>query len=178
MRIALSVVLLIVGSTITTVMAQEKPPSTNTRSNDARKLSTTDEKAVMQAIVDEIYAHHLQGYVADVGKQEPGSVYELNAYFKPTLNSTGTGWVIYKLMPYGQVLRMFSLRSDGVAVLYGKLRDRFPPTQPSYLTVYMNDEELYQFETEALRTHFDVMLKPSAERVAQALARQKERISP
>ena len=63
-------------------------------------------------------------------------IYELNAYFKPTLNSTGTGWVIYKLMPYGQVLRMFSLRSDGVAVLYGKLRDRFPPTQPSYLTVY------------------------------------------
>jgi len=173
--IALCAVLLVLTST---ALAQEKRPDANTETQGAQKLTATDEEAVEQAIVDEIYAHHLEGYVADVGKQQSGSVYELNAYFKPTLNSNNAGWVVYKLMPYGQVLRMFTLRSDGVAVLYGKLRDRFPPTQPSYLTVYMDDDELFRFETNALKAHLDVSLKPSAKRVAQALARQKGRTSP
>jgi hypothetical protein len=173
--IALCAVLLVLTST---ALPQGKRLNANTETQGAQKLTTADEEAVEQAIVDEIYAHHLQGYMADVGKQQSGSVYELNAYFKPTLNSNKAGWVVYKLMPYGQVLRMFTLRRDGVAMLYGKLRDRFPPTQPSYLTVYMGDDELCQFETNALKAHFDVSLKPSAERVAQALARQKERTSP
>ncbi|MGA9854687.1 MAG: hypothetical protein WBR29_05355 [Gammaproteobacteria bacterium] len=174
LKTVLSIVLLIAGLTAT---AQETQLGANSKANAAQKLTPVEE-AVTLAIVDEIYAHHLQGFVADVGKQQSASVYELNAYFKPALNSKKVGWVVYKLMPYGQVLRMFTLRQDGVAVLYGKLRDRFPPTQPSYLTVYMDDDELCRFETNALKVHFDVSLKPSAERVAQAVARQKERTSP
>lgn len=175
MAIVLSLVLLIMGLT---AAGQEPPLDTNTQANGVQKLTPVEEKAVTRAIVDEIYVHHLQGYVADVGKQQSASIYELNAYFKPTLNSNKVGWVVYKLMPYGQVLRMFTLRRDGVAVLYGKLRDRFPPTQPSYLTVYMDDGELCRFETNALKANFNVSLRPSAERVGQAVARQKERTSP
>lgn len=174
-RIALGIVLLI---STWTALAHGQRSNANAESQGAQKLTTPDEEVVEQAIVDEIYAHNLQGYVADVGKQQSGSVYEFNAYFKPNLNNNKAGWVVYKLMPYGQVLRMFTLRRDGVAVLYGKLRDRFPPTQPSYLTVYMDDDELCRFETNALKAHFDVSLKPSAEGVAQALARQKERTAP
>jgi hypothetical protein len=159
-------------------VAQEPIAGPNTKGDSAQSLSTADKNAVMQAVVDEIYAEHLQGYVADVGKNMSGFEYQLNAYFKPTLNSDRAGWVIYKLMPYGQVLRMFSIRSDGVAVLYGKLRDRFPPTQPSYLTVYMDEDQLCQFEKEWSKEHFNVTLKPSADRIAEALARQRTRNSP
>ena len=173
--IALGIVLLVLTST---ALSHGQRSNANSESQGAQKLTMPDEEAVEQAIVDEIYAHHLQGYVTDVGKQQSGSVYELNAYFKPTLNNNKAGWVVYKLMPYGQVLRMFTVRRDGIAVLYGKLRDRFPPTQPSYLTVYMDDDELCRFETNASKAHFDVSLKPNAERVAQALARQKKRTSP
>ena len=174
-RIAPCIALLVLTSP---AFAQGTHPNPNTESQGAQKLTTANEEAVEQAIVDEIYAHRLQGYVADVGKQKSGSIYELNAYFKPTLTDNRTGWIIYKLMPYGQVLRMFSLQTDGVAVLYGKLENRFPPTEPSYLTVYMDDEQLCQFEREALKAHFDVALNPSADRVEQALARQKQRTSP
>lgn len=173
--IMLCTVLLVLTAT---ALAQGKRPNANTETQGAQKLTAADEEAVEQAILDEMYAHHLQGYVADIGKQESGPVYQLRAYFKPNLNSNRAGWVIYKLMPYGQVLRMFSLRSDGLAVLYGRLRDRFPPTQPSYLTVYMDDDQLCQFERDWSKEHFDVLLKPSTDRVAEALARQRKRNAP
>jgi hypothetical protein len=70
---------------------------------------------------------------------------------------------------------LFSIRSDGLAILYGKLRDHFPPTQPSYLTVYMDDDELCQMEREWKKGQFTVELKPSADRVTEARARQKKR---
>lgn len=140
-----------------------------------RPLTPADKKAVEQAIVDEIYLNDLEGYGFDVGKQISDSRYELNAYFKPTLNSENAGWVIYKLMPYGEVYRMFYIRSDGLAVLFGKLRDRFPPTQPSYLTVYIDDDELCRMKTEWQKGRLTVELKPSADRLAEARARQQKR---
>jgi hypothetical protein len=73
------------------------------------------------------------------------------------------------------VYRLFSIGNDGLAILYGKLRDRFPPTHPSYLTVYMDDDELCQLEREWQKGHFTVELKPSAERIAEARARQQKR---
>lgn len=156
-------------------VGQERNAGSAVRSDNARSLSQTDKDAVVQAILDEMYADNLQPYIIDVGKELSPSVYQLNIYFKPTLNKDNAGWVIYKLMPYGQVYRLFSIRSDGLAILYGKLRDRFPPTQPSYLTVYMDDDELCQMERDWEKGHFTVQLKPSAERLAQAGARQKKR---
>ncbi|MGC9198781.1 MAG: hypothetical protein ACP5E5_07550 [Acidobacteriaceae bacterium] len=89
----------------------------NPETEGAQRLTTAEEEAVKQDIVDEIYGHPLQGYVADVGKQPWRSFYELNASFKPTLNRNKTGWVVYKRMPHGQVSRMFTLRRDRLAVL-------------------------------------------------------------
>ena len=156
-------------------MTQESDASPDTRSGNAQILSAADRNSVIQAVVDEIYDHHLQGYVADVGKHVSDSQYQVGVYFKPTLNSDGAGWVIYKLMPYGEVLRMFTLRSDGLAVLHGKLGGRFPPTQPSYLTVYMDDAELCQFKKQWSKEFFAVNINPSAERVGEARARQLKR---
>jgi len=159
-------------------VGQERKASPDEKSDNARPLSAADRNAVMQAIVDEIYANSLQGYGFDVGKQTSASAYQLEAYFKPTLKKDNAGWVIYKLMPYGEVLRMFTIRRDGMAVLFGKLRDRFPPTQPSYLTVYMDDDELCQMKREWGKGHFTVELKPSADRVAEARARERKRNAP
>ena len=160
------------------VIAQVQNMGPDPKTDTAHSLSTADKIAVMEAIVDEIYANNIQGFMADVGTETPDSGYQVNAYFKPAVNSNKTGWVIYKLMPYGEVLRMFTLCRDGSAVLYGKLRDRFPPTQPSYLTVYMDDDELCQAKSEWSKEHFAVELIPSAERIADAVARDRKRNSP
>jgi hypothetical protein len=119
---------------LTQAMSQDRQPSPAQIGGNPRPLSSADQKAVEQAIVDEIYLNNLEGYGFDVGKQISTSEYELSAYFKSTLNSDNAGWVIYKLMPCGEVYRLFSIRNDGLAILHSKLRDRFPPTQPSYLT--------------------------------------------
>ncbi len=175
MRRIISATFALVFLALSQGVGQERKAGHDEKSDNARPLSQADKDAVVQAIVDEMYINNLQGYGFDVGKQISDSAYQLKVYFKPTLNSDRIGWVIYKLMPYGEVLRMFSVRSDGLAVLHGKLRDRFPPTQPSYLTVYMDDDELCQSKRECSKQHFTVELKPSANRIAEARARQQKR---
>ena len=175
MRRIISITLALVFLVLSHGMGQEHKSSSDEKSENSRALSPDDRSAVVQAIVDEMYANDLQGYGFDVGKQTSGSAYQLRAYFKPTLNSDRAGWVIYKLMPYGEVLRMFNVRSEGLAVLYGKLRNRFPPTEPSYLTVYMDDDVLCRTKMEWSKEDITVELKPSPERVEAARARQKSR---
>ena len=175
--ISIGLVLLLLAAT-QSALCQEPRASSNGKIEDSQALTTAETDAVEQAIVDEIYANHLQGFVADIGKDVSGSKYEIRGYFKPTLNADKAGWVIYKLMPYGEVLRMFTLRNDGLAVLFGKLRDHFPPTQPSYLTVYMDDDELCRLKKEWKKEEFTVDLKPPAHRVAEAVARQRKTQSP
>jgi hypothetical protein len=175
MRRIICVTLALLFLALSQGVGQESKAGTAEGSDNARPLSQADKDAVVQAILDEMYVDNLQPYVIDVGKELSRSEYQLNIYFKPTLNKDNAGWAIYKLMPYGQVYRLFSIRSDGLAILYGKLRDRFPSTQPSYLTVYMDDDDLCQMERDWGKEHFTVQLKPSAERLAQARARQKKR---
>ena len=175
MRRTISVTLALLFLALSQVVGQEQKARTDDKSENGRPLSEADKDAVVQAILDEMYVNNLQPYVIDVGKELSRSEYQLNVYFKPSLNKDNAGWVVYKLMPYGQVYRLFSLRSDGLGVLYGKLRDHFPPTQPSYLTVYMDDEELCQIERGWQKGHLTVQLKPSADRIAKARARQEKR---
>lgn len=175
MRRTICITLALLFLALSQVAGLEQKARTDDKLADAQPLSQADKDAVVQAVIDEIYVNNLQPYVIDVGKELSRSEYQLNIYFKPNLNKDNVGWVIYKLMPYGQVYRLFSVRSDGLAVLYGKLRDHFPPTQPSYLTVYMDDEELCQIEREWQKGYFTVQLKPSAGRIADAQSRQKKR---
>jgi len=175
MRRIISITLCLLFFALARGVAQERGASLTEKNDNARPLSPADKDAVVQAIVDEMYANDLQPYVMDVGKEVSPSEYQVALYFKPTLNNNGAGWVIYKLLPYGEVHRMFTLHSDGSAVLFGKLRDRFPPTEPSYLTVYMDDDELCKTKREWQKGYFTVQLKPSADRVAEARTRQQKR---
>lgn len=156
-------------------ICQTARANVKTGSGSSYALTPSEKDAAKQAIVDEIYANSLQGYVADVGLKTSNSVYSLTVYFKPSLNADKEGWVIYKLMPYGQVLRMFTIRNDGIAVLFGNLRDHFPPTEPSYLTVYMNDDELCRNEKEWEKDFVEVHLIPTRDRVSAAHRRQRQR---
>jgi hypothetical protein len=178
MRQIISIIFVLLFFALPHGVSQERGSSQNEKNDEIQPLAPSDKAAVKQAIVDEMYANQLQGFGFDVGKQISDSDYQLKAYFKPSLNRNGAGFVIYKLMPYGEVLRLFSVRSDELAVLYGKLRDRFPPTQPSYLTVYADDDELCKMKRDWQKEYFTVELKPSAERVAEALARERKRNSP
>lgn len=144
-----------------------------------RPVTHAQQKAVILAIEDEVYALKLQGYYGDVGRPvgEPFA-HRLTAYIQPTLHG-GAGWVIYKLMPYGQVYRLFKVfktKAGDLAVLYGKPSNGFPPTEPSYLTVYMSSQELCRLEGTWRRVGFVIQIKPSASRVRQAVGRQKERM--
>ena len=134
-------------------------------------------QAVVQAIEDEIYDRGYQTKFADVGSPDGPGGHLLPVYIQPSL-SEGRGWVIYKLMPYGEVYRMFYVRKDGLAVLHGDPRNGFPPTQPDYLTVYMDDTELCQLKSRWLKASFVVETEPRAALISAAHARDLRRSSP
>jgi hypothetical protein len=131
-------------------------------------------QAVVQAIEDEIYVRGYQTKFADIGAPDGPTGHRVPAYIEPSL-AQGRGWVIYKLMPYGEVYRMFYVRKDGLVVLHGNPRNGFPPTQPDYLTVYMSDKELCQLKGQWLKTSFVVETEPSAATVSAARARDLKR---
>lgn len=145
-------------------------------------VTEADEKAVVQAIEDEIYDYGYQGwdfgYVgATVGRGEQ----RIPIYIQPTLDldpdlhDKGTGYLIYKLMPFGEVYRLFSIENDGSAIIYGNPELGFTPERPNYLTVYMDDDELIRDKQTWLKAIYDLQLNPSKERLHQAAEHQRKR---
>jgi len=139
-------------------------------------VTEEDAKAIVEAIEDEIYDYNYHPSFMDVG--EPAGAdrdqHRLTVYIQPHIRN-GIAWVIYKLMPHGEVYRMFYIRDDGLAVLHGDPEIGFPPTQPNYLTVYMADEELCRLKAEWLKYYYVIDISPDPGRVQQAMERQKKR---
>jgi len=130
---------------------------------------------IIQAVEDEIYVNGFYSYYGDMGT--PGddeSEHILNIYFGPVV-SGNHGWVIYKLMPKGEVYRMYQIRVDESIVLYGDPEHRFPPTQPSYMTVYMDDDVLCKLKRDWVRKTFKISTKPTQDTLNQARARHPKR---
>lgn len=144
-------------------------------STSVAPIDSVQIKALVQAIQDEIYADNLQADGYDAGVPVGKDAYRLQLYVQPAFNEQGLAWAIYKLMPYGEVLRMFWIGRNGTAFLYGKPADRFRPTGPSYLTAYMGDGELVRAKQTWTRTYFSVDLRPSAENLRESKERQKKR---
>ena len=117
----------------------------------------------------------LQGYGANASSGVRNGTYELPLYVKPSFNDQDTGWRS-QYLPVGEVLRMFSVEPNGVANIYGHPEWNFPPTEPSYLTVYMSDDDLCQSKHDWLRTKLVLELVPSKERLREATARQRLRM--
>lgn len=139
------------------------------------RITSAQVRAVGQAIEDEIYDRGLQKHSYMVGPEIRPGVTQLPYYVRPTLKG-GEGGVIYKLMPYGEVIRGFYFKPNGLAVLDGDPDSGFPPTDPDMLTLYLDDDQVCNWKHTWLRLHFEVIDNPSAERSSQAAMRQKERV--
>lgn len=157
-----------------TIMVLVSPSTLSFQEN--RQVRAAEVKALTQAIEDEIYDYGYQARFADVGKQGGHGELELSLYVMPSFNGQGLGWAIYKLMPYGEVLRMFWIRKDGMAVLGNNPEFGFPPTESSYLTVYMDDDELCHDKQTWLKSSFVIQPHPTSQRLREAAERQKERV--
>lgn len=150
-----------------------------------QRITPSEVRAVAQAITDEIYDYGYESYGFDyVGKQIAQGVTSVRVYIEPTLRTgpglgeveEGLGYVIYKYMPFGEVLRLFWFNKKGLAILGGNPELGFPPENPNYLTVYMDDDELCRDKATWLKASFVIRLHPSTERLREAAERQKERI--
>jgi hypothetical protein len=126
--------------------------------------------ALIVAIQDEIYTNGYEKAYVDVG---PGRV---PLYVNPKLENDML-WMIYKLMPHGEVFRGAFLSADPhLIILAGDPHDGFPPTQGAAMrTVYLPDDDVIRMKTTWRRTHFSVKLSPTREEVQEAKRRQEQR---
>ena len=72
-------------------------------------------------------------------------------------------------------MRMFWIDPSGLAKVGGHPEWDFPPTEPSYLTVYMDDGDLCKLKGEWIHARLQIELQPSKEVIAEAMKRQRDR---
>ena len=140
-----------------------------------RPISVKEARAVILAVEDEVYDRGYQKRFYMVGPEVSRGVTRLPLYIQPTVKKDG-GTAIYKLMPYGEVLRGFHFSKDGLAVLEGDPDGGFPPTDPDVLTLYLDDDDVCRWKHTWKKYFFEIIDSPSAERIQEAVARQKQRV--
>jgi len=160
-----SLVLLCVATTLLAGRPQQK-----------RAIREADINAVIEAIQDEIYDLKVEKDFFSVGTtpRENRDQEVLNVYFQPEVIDNSRSWVIYKLMPGGEVIRMYEIGRSGRIYLHGKPGE-FNITGPDYPTVFMDDDKLCKLKHDWIKRYFVVDTNPSAELVAAARARQRNR---
>lgn len=144
-----------------------------------RRITPAEVKVVTAAVEDEIYDYGYYGDFYQIGENIGTTrhwVARLHIYINPNYNvADGYGEVIYKLMPVGQIYRLFYLDEKGQVTLDGDPQVHFPMTQPSHQTVFMDDEEVCSREQTWIKSFFTVDTTPSAEAIMRAAERQKLR---
>ena len=134
--------------------------------------------AVAQAIEDELYdlRHEKLYFQIDENSGGDSSPAEISMYISKEISPNGTGVVIYKDMPYGEVYRYFDVEADGTVKLSGDPTSKFPPHGGSMLTIYMTDEEVCDFiQRKAYKAKFTVDPHASPKRIREAEDRQLDR---
>ena len=144
-----------------------------------RRLTPLEVKMVKQAVEDEIYDY---GYYKDFYQmgRNLGTpkhwIARVRIYIDPVYNSTDNyGRMIYKLMPYGQIYRLFDIEPNGQIKLDGDPDDHFPPTQPSRQTVFMGSDKVCRSEQTWMKSFFVIDTAPSLDTIKSAAQRQKVR---
>ncbi len=144
-----------------------------------RPLSPSEVKGIIQAVEDEIYDTESYGEFYQMGDNLGSPQHwkaRMHIYVDPEYDQTeNVGEVVYKFMPYGEILRVFSLSKDGLVVLDGDPHNRFPPTQPSHQTVYADDEEVCRMKHNWANQSFVVDVSPTPTMIQEAARRQKSR---
>jgi hypothetical protein len=146
----------------------------------AREIVSEDTNTVVLAIQDEIYDYGYQKEFWGFETSGPrGPEAQFNIYIKPELTPAQggvEGIVIYKYPPFGEVIRPFVLAPNGTAYLVGNPSNGFPWTQPNTKTIYMNDDEICRDKHDWRKVQFELDLTPTANRVREAVERQKLRV--
>jgi hypothetical protein len=139
-------------------------------------LSRKQVADVILAIEDEVYDYSEEKAFGVATNDSPVKAATLALYVNPHLTSDGRGEVIYKYLPFGEVIRDLYIRPDGLVVLGGNPRIGFPVTQPSHLTQFMDGRELRQDKSRWLHGEFTILLHPPKKLVLQAAERQVKRV--
>jgi hypothetical protein len=144
-----------------------------------RRLKPTEIGKIRQALEDEIYDYGYYGGFYQIGENTGTAQHWIarsRLYINPVYDTVdGNGAVIYKLMPYGQVYRVFFIDKNGDIKLDGNPQNKFPITQPSHQTVFMDEDELCRFESTWIKTTLVVNTEPTTETIRTAAHRQKVR---
>jgi len=142
------------------------------------RLTQSETRALVQAVQDEIYDREYQGYFfpegGPVGDVISESRTRVPLYVDPVLED-GEGEAIYKLMPYGEVLRLFHVHKNGTIVLDGDPELGFPASQPNRKTLYLEDRDVNRMKREWVKSSFEIDLSPRPETIQDVVRRQKQR---
>jgi hypothetical protein len=133
---------------------------------------------IKQAILDEIYDYGLNKDFYQMGDNVGVPQHwlaRMHLYINPIYSADRGGAVIYKLMPYGQIYRVFDIDKGGDVTLDGDPGNHFPQTQPSYQTVFMDEGDLGRLERAWLKSSFVVDAEPTDDIIRGAALRQKAR---
>lgn len=134
--------------------------------------------ALQKAITDEIYDYEYEEQYfpegGPVGQALSEEKTRVPLYINPIIQD-GQGEVIYKLMPYGEIFRIFHLHANGLLILDGDPEIGFPASQPDRKTVYMDDADLARMRAKWTHSSFEVLLIPSRGMIQDAVSRQKMR---
>jgi hypothetical protein len=159
---------------LTVLVSPLKAQAPTQSSRDSKELLP----AVAQAIEDELYdlKHEKLYFQIDENSGGDTSPAEISIYVSKEVSPNGTGVVVYKDMPYGEVYRYFDVEPDGTIKLAGDPTSKFPPYGGSMLTVYMTDEEVFDFiEHKAYKFKFTIDPQASPKRIHDAEERQLRR---
>lgn len=149
-------------------------PTKTVGAKSIQPVTQRDVAAVLLAIKDEVYAGGCAPAFMDIGKPAGHGAHEINVYFSPSFRD-GYSWTVYKFWPFGEVYRMYWVDKAGLAHLAGHPDWGFPPTEPSYLTIYMGDSQLCRLKAQWKLVPLDIKINPGEDRVREAVQRQKER---
>lgn len=134
--------------------------------------------AVVQAVEDEVYDLGEEGEYFLIDNQGAGDTKPaaISIYISTEISADGHGIAVYKLMPYGEIYRYFTVRHDGLVVLSDDPHKGFKPTGGSMLTVYMSNDTVCDFITHrSIKSSFVVDPEVSRGRLGEAIQRQLKR---
>lgn len=145
----------------------------------SRHLKPSEIAQLKQAVEDEIYDYGYSAKFYEIGENLGTSQHwkaRVHLFVNPVYDvGEKHGEVIYKLMPYGKIYRLFYIDAEGKLTLDGDPQNGFPITQPSHQTVFMDDLDVCRDVQSWTDTFFVVDTSPTLDMVKDAAQRQKQR---
>ena len=133
-----------------------------------RQVTTKEIDAVVLAITDEIYSHHYNPSYAEIGGQ-------LRVYVDPTVKNELI-WVIYKLLPLGELYRSARILPDGIASLAGSPDTGFPIQNGTvFFTYFLDDDELMIMKNTWKRREVAIHIEVTREFKGEVMKREEMR---